>query len=321
MNYLVTILCVTYNHEKYIDDAVRGFLSQKTSFPVKILIGDDASTDSTPQLLDKYSDIDNIEIIKRSENIGVTRNFKDLSERIHTKYVALCEGDDYWTDPLKLQKQVDFMEGHPKVTVCFHPSKVVNLDGTESVYPEPGRDNDYYNEANLKKTNFMDTASVVYRWKYHEFKHLLPDDFLPLDWIFHLMHAQYGEVTMLPDIMSVYRRNPGGVWSSLYSRSWYERFGRAHLNYINFRIRYFDEIPYAYLYFNELAYAYVMNDKRSSCLKYFRFVYWLRYPWVGRLCSYLCHIVYKVWPFHRLKLWCKHMAWALAECARVIPKL
>lgn len=321
MNYLLTVLCVTYNQEKYIDEAIRGFLCQKTTFPFKILIGDDASTDSTPQLLEKYADRDNIEIIKRSQNIGVTRNFKDLSERIHTKYVAFCEGDDYWIDPLKLQKQVDYMEKHPEVTLCFHPGKVINLDGTESVYPDLGKDNSYYNETNLRKTNFTCTASVVYRWKYHEFKHLLPDEILPLDWIYHLMHAQYGTIAMLPDCMSVYRRNPGGIWTNIYSKSWYEKYGRAYINYIKFRIVNFDEILYAQQYFYELAYAHVINDKTTSFLKYLRFVYWLRYPWVGRWCSKFCHVVFKLWPFHRLKLRCKRMTWSFAECARVIPKL
>ena len=112
---LVSICCITYNHEKYIRDAIEGFLMQKTDFPFEVLIHDDASTDGTADIIreyeTKYPDI--IKPIYQTENqyskgikISATYNYP----RAKGKYIALCEGDDYWIDPYKLQKQVDFLE-------------------------------------------------------------------------------------------------------------------------------------------------------------------------------------------------------------------
>lgn len=112
---LVSVCCITYNHEKYIRDAIEGFLMQKTTFPVEILIHDDASTDKTAQIVKEYAEnhSDLIITIFQTENqysqgIKPWPNF--VFPRARGKYIALCEGDDYWTDPLKLQKQVDFLE-------------------------------------------------------------------------------------------------------------------------------------------------------------------------------------------------------------------
>jgi glycosyltransferase involved in cell wall biosynthesis len=126
---LVSICCTTYNHEKYIRDAIEGFLMQKTTFPVEILIHDDASTDKTAQIVKEYAEnhSDLIITIFQTENqysqgIKPWPNF--VFPRARGKYIALCEGDDYWTDPLKLQKQVDFLEEYTEYNICFHNVKV-----------------------------------------------------------------------------------------------------------------------------------------------------------------------------------------------------
>jgi len=123
-NPLVSICCVTYNHEKYIEDAIQGFLSQKTSFPYEILIHDDASTDSTAKIIRKYQ----VKYPKRvfpfiqnenqySKGVKVS---PILFKRARGKYIAWCEGDDYWIDSEKLQKQVSFLEENPEYVLCFH---------------------------------------------------------------------------------------------------------------------------------------------------------------------------------------------------------
>lgn len=120
---LVSISCITYNHENYIRDAIEGFLIQKTTFPVEILIHDDASTDKTAQIVKEYAEnhSDLIITIFQTENqysqgIKPWPNF--VFPRARGKYIALCEGDDYWTDPFKLQKQVDFLEENPEYSLC-----------------------------------------------------------------------------------------------------------------------------------------------------------------------------------------------------------
>ncbi len=111
---LVSICCITYNHEDFIRDAIEGFLMQKTSFPIEIIIHDDASTDNTANIIEEYANKypDLFVTILQSENQwskgGGSIYARFVYPRARGKYIALCEGDDYWTDPLKLQKQVDF---------------------------------------------------------------------------------------------------------------------------------------------------------------------------------------------------------------------
>lgn len=119
---LVSICCITYNQEKYISDAIEGFLMQKTKFPIEIVIHDDSSTDSTAQIIRKYAEKDpRIVPILRETNIKSTGVpvLPFTFNVVRGKYIALCEGDDYWTDPLKLQKQVDFLEANPEYGLIF----------------------------------------------------------------------------------------------------------------------------------------------------------------------------------------------------------
>ncbi len=133
---LVSISCVTYNHEKYVRDAIESFLMQKFTFPVEILIHDDASTDRTAEIIREYEKKhpDLIFPIFQSENQyskGVKISFTYQYPRARGKYIALCEGDDYWTDPLKLQKQVDFLEENPEYVMCAHNTLRVFEDGNQ----------------------------------------------------------------------------------------------------------------------------------------------------------------------------------------------
>ncbi len=129
---MVSILCTAYNHEAYIRDCLDGFVKQKTSFPFEVIIHDDASTDSTADIIREYEQQypDIIKPIYQTENqyskgIDIYADF--LVPRILGKYVAFCEGDDFWTDDQKLQKQFDFMEQHEECAICVH--KVERIDG------------------------------------------------------------------------------------------------------------------------------------------------------------------------------------------------
>lgn len=134
----VSIICITYNHENYIEDAIKGFLMQETSFSYEILIHDDASTDHTVQIIQKYVKQypSLIRPIYQSEN-QYSKGINILSEYIYPqakgKYIALCEGDDYWTDPQKLQKQYDAMEMHPEINLCATDAKILDEDSQEII--------------------------------------------------------------------------------------------------------------------------------------------------------------------------------------------
>lgn len=137
--YLVAIRCITYNHEKYLVDALEGFVMQKTNFPFVAIVHDDASTDGTVDILRKYAEKypDIIHPIYETENQyskcdgSLGRIMNEAIAATGAKYVAICEGDDYWTDPYKLQKQVDFMEAHEGYGMICSPSNIYDqVSGT-----------------------------------------------------------------------------------------------------------------------------------------------------------------------------------------------
>ena len=132
-NIAVSIICNAYNHENYIRDAIESFLMQKTDFAFEILIHDDASTDRTPEIVKeyekKYPEI--IKAIYQKENKyskGVDIDITFQYPRVQGKYIAVCEGDDYWTDAYKLQKQYDALEKNPHIDMCAHAADVVNAE-------------------------------------------------------------------------------------------------------------------------------------------------------------------------------------------------
>ena len=184
-NPLVSVSVVTYNHEKYISECLDGILMQKTDFPFEILLGEDESTDGTRDICIEYAkqypDKIKLYLHSRDNNIKIngipTGRFNFLYNLTHAKgkYIALCEGDDYWTDPLKLQKQVDFLEGNPDFAICFHNALVLWDDKSQ-----PPK---YFCAKNQKQTStiedviekwFIHTASMVFRKEYIT---PLPDEF------------------------------------------------------------------------------------------------------------------------------------------------
>ena len=118
----VSIRLMTYNHESFIEDALEGIIAQKTSFPFEIVIGDDCSTDKTFQVIHNYEERypEKIKVLQRSEQLGIRKNSVDIISHCQGKYIALLDGDDYWIDVEKLQKQVDFLENHQDCSLCFH---------------------------------------------------------------------------------------------------------------------------------------------------------------------------------------------------------
>lgn len=239
----LSIICLAYNHAKYIKDALEGFVMQKTNFPFEVLIHDDASTDGTTEIIQEYAQKypDIIKPFFEKENCwknGINFSKEKIWPQVKGEYVALCEGDDYWTDENKLQKQVDFLDAHPECSICFHPVKVIWDDEREksSVYPDSRvlKKIDGFNFNSLLKRNFIQTNSVVYRWRFHKDNYdLMPNGVLPADWFLHLLHAQIGQIGFLPDVMAVYRRNAGGIWTgSGVTPQWFCRCGVAYFRFL-----------------------------------------------------------------------------------------
>jgi len=215
---LVSIKCITYNQEAYISDAIEGFLKQETTFPVEIIIHDDASTDKTAEIIREYASRfpSLIRPYYQSENqyskgIGLIRTV--LSDMCTGKYIALCEGDDYWTDSLKLQKQVEFMESNTDTVLCFHKVKILELDGSlvdDYITKVP---NHYQSiEALATYGNYIHTPSVLHRNILKTYPEQLNKS--PLgDFFVYMLLAQNGKLGMIDQTMSVYRNNVG-IWST-----------------------------------------------------------------------------------------------------------
>lgn len=207
---------------------------QETDFVFEIIINDDASTDGTKQIIKKYEQ-DNpgmFRTIYRTENQfskGSAKFIDDTFKIARGKYIALCEGDDYWTDPKKIQTQVNFLESHPDYALCFHPAKVIFEDGSEDsrIFPDPAKKLNFTTEELLKE-NYIQTNTVVY--KKHKYKKI-PDHLMPRDWYLHLYHAQFGKIGFLNKTMSVYRKHTGGVWnnSQVNRLAFWEKYGEGHL--------------------------------------------------------------------------------------------
>jgi glycosyltransferase involved in cell wall biosynthesis len=215
---MVSVCCLTYNHEKYIRDAFDGFLMQQTDFPFEIWVHDDASTDNTQEIIREYAarhpDLFKTILQKENQRSQGRKVLSLVMPRCRGKYIAFCEGDDYWTDPRKLQKQVDFLETHPDFTVCFHRSliKYEDQDFAELILP-PENFSETLGFEDIARTNFITTASVVYRNGFVTRVPAWAAKIAFVDWTLHLLVAQHGKIKFLKDVMSVYRIHSGGLWN------------------------------------------------------------------------------------------------------------
>lgn len=216
---LVSVICETYNHELYIRQCLDGILMQETSFAYEVLIHDDASNDHTQSIIkeyvEKYPEI--IKPIFQKENqyskgISIWRVYQ--MPRAKGKYIALCEGDDYWTDPLKLQKQVDFLESHEDYSMCFHAAKILNqgvdVNRTGAVC-ERVIDKEY-TSTELFENWIVPTASIVYRKDMVEGFKMKHAEWLTRGDIAMVLRSSHtGKVWGMSDLMSVYRMQPNSV--------------------------------------------------------------------------------------------------------------
>lgn len=216
----VSIVCNTYNHEDYIRSALEGFVMQKTTFPFEVLINDDASTDNTANIIreyeKKYPEL--IKPIYQTENqyskgVNITSTFH--LPRLKGRYVALCEGDDYWTDPEKLQKQFDAMETHPELDICAHAvSKVQASNGQLLCNIAPSDKEIVFSteEVIAGSGGFVATNSLFYR---RELLENQPEfrKYCPLDYSLQIHGSLRGGMLYLPDNMAVYRFLVAGSWT------------------------------------------------------------------------------------------------------------
>lgn len=259
-NPLVSICCITYNHEHYIRDAIESFLMQKTDFQFEILIHDDASTDKTADIIREYEQnyptIFNP--IYQTEN-QYSRGKNPLLlvfQAAKGKYIAICEGDDYWTDPLKLAKQIDEMEKHPDCYISFHPAKIrwVDKSKRDRIF---GRHNNSVAIIPAKKVilgggHFIPTMSIILRREVISqiisFFQIAKD--APIgDYYLQTVGSLHGGALYLPDIMSIYRQGDPQSWSERKKNNsnFQPIFYFAHINTLSI-LDCFTDYKYSYLF-------------------------------------------------------------------------
>jgi glycosyltransferase involved in cell wall biosynthesis len=213
---LVSVICIAYNHEKYIRKAIKGFLMQRTDFRVEFLIHDDASTDHTAGIIREYEARDErIKAVIQVENQfsqGINPGINRLLPMARGKYVAFCEGDDYWTDPTKLQRQVDFLESHPDYYLCFHRVRFLyQYPCLHSRWSNRGQ-RETTSITDLCRENYIYTASVVYRNLAGGELPAWIEKVTPTDWPLFVLIARHGKIKYFNDPMAAYRIHQAGLW-------------------------------------------------------------------------------------------------------------
>jgi glycosyltransferase involved in cell wall biosynthesis len=240
---LVSICCTAYNLERFIGEAIESFLTQKTSFKYEIIIGEDCSSDSTRKIIGdyciKYPGL--IEMIMSDTNVGTIQNYTRVLAKARGKYIAICDGDDYWTDSLKLQKQVDFLEANKEYVICCHYSSVINENGerTDQIKELTPLSYSFHDVLIGKRTHTRNSTMMIRSSP--EFKEVTKqnwmfgcyaqDRFLKL----YATSVSGKKIYVLPELMACYRTHPAGA-----SKAGYKVVGPKLRNDFNLMITHFE---------------------------------------------------------------------------------
>lgn len=215
---LVTVCCLAYNHEDMIAQAIEGVIKQKTNFAFELIVHDDASTDKTAEIIrsyaERYPEII-VPIIQKENQFFKCNLAKEyVNPKARGKYIAICEGDDYWTDSYKLQKQIDYMEANPRCTMTFHAVQQLNSDGSFKKYYPLKKSGIVSAEEVIKRGGmFCPSVSLVIRRDICEMWPEFRDAASIYDFPIQILSAINGEVYYMNDVMGVYRFCAKGSWT------------------------------------------------------------------------------------------------------------
>jgi glycosyltransferase involved in cell wall biosynthesis len=219
---MVSVVMITYNHEKYIAEAMNGVFMQKCDFNIEFIIANDKSTDTTNRVINEIIDQtaipDHIKLryYNHLNNKGMMKNFVWSLEQAKGYYIALCDGDDYWTDPLKLQKQVDFLEGNKCFVGAFHNTAFID-ERLSNKAPKPWRtfSRDVFTARDtITKLSLFHTSSYCFRNLNFNLDYLLTKYLISADMMLLGLISKHGKLKLIDETMSVYRKNEGGVTST-----------------------------------------------------------------------------------------------------------
>jgi glycosyltransferase involved in cell wall biosynthesis len=216
----VSVILITYNHEKYIREAIESVLMQHINYDVEVIVADDCSTDETLDIIKLYESktLFAFRYFQQQENIGLVKNYQRAFAAASSEYVAVLEGDDYWTDPYRLQKHIDFLDTHFECVMTYNrnvsylqESKMFQVDNENL-----NTNNKYITVKNLASGNCIGNFSTcVYRKTVLDKIDPTIFNMNIADWMVNLAVAQYGLICQLGEIMSVYRVHNNGEWSKM----------------------------------------------------------------------------------------------------------
>ena len=217
MKLLVSITCITFNQESYIAEAIESFLMQKTNFDFEIIIGEDCSTDGTRKIIEEYRTKfpEKIKLITSSQNVGMMHNFFRTLHHSKGKYIAICEGDDYWTDSYKLQKQVDYMESNTDCSLYVHTATIIKEKKSTGRFVRPSKHDYIFSIEDVLSNSggFFATPSLLFP------KRLLDDlpefftDAPVGDYPLTMILAHKGYIYFKDEPMAAYRTGISGSWT------------------------------------------------------------------------------------------------------------
>jgi glycosyltransferase involved in cell wall biosynthesis len=215
----VSVLLMTYNHERFIEQAIESVLSQEVTFDIEIIVSEDRSTDRTREIVLAYRQRhpEKFRLLLSERNL---RNNEVVARGLRAArglYIAMLDGDDYWTSAHKLQKQAEFLDRHPECAVCFHNAAVIHEDGTRQPYHwnSPGQ-KEISTIEDIWRGNFITTAATMFR---RGLISEIPAWYIPMfpitDWPLHILNAEHGTIGYIDEVMSVYRQHGGGLYSPM----------------------------------------------------------------------------------------------------------
>ncbi|MGD0877562.1 MAG: glycosyltransferase [Anaerolineales bacterium] len=217
----VSVIVLTYNHDKYIAECLEGILAQKGDFYLEVIIGDDSSSDRTLSVIRSYiknfyhNNID-VKILHNKNNVGMSQNLKRCLYACTGEYFAICDGDDYWIDSYKLQRQVNFLKFHPECALCFHDFYIFTQNNGEFFT---------YNAQQQLKDEIFRTEDIILDYFIgniscclYDARYInnIPKSLFNLvigDWMFNIFYSQFGDIGHLKETMSVRRQHSEGISS------------------------------------------------------------------------------------------------------------
>jgi glycosyltransferase involved in cell wall biosynthesis len=221
MEHKVSVVVTTYNQEKYIAECLEGIFAQRGDFSVEVVMADDCSKDRTFEIIKDYAaafggDRFDVKILAADHNLGMTKNLQRALAACTGDYIAICEGDDYWSDPEKLHKQLEFLKSHPGCVLCFHDFYMyLQEEGKSALFDlQQELQAEIITTQELILNNYIGNFSCC-MYDARVMKKIPSGLFdLPMaDWMFNIYLSQFGEIGHLKETLSVYRKHTEGLWT------------------------------------------------------------------------------------------------------------